>query len=184
MAFNDYVAADGLTYKRKAFAGTGILGGEFVAEFGDVTAHTKIDLVRTTLTAQLPTALSNGRLATESSLVTTAPLRYSAMGTAVSANIKNTQGSLFTIACTNLAAATRYLQLFNLTTTPSGGATPFRSYPVFAGGFFVLESPFWGSIDTGVGLFFSTGISFGFSTTPLVYTAGSASDCIFEASYL
>ncbi len=169
MAVNGYVAHDGVTYYRKINSGDGTIGNPVVLEFADPTAHTKIDLVRTTLLGAL----------------TSTPLRVSAMGTAASGVIKNSPGTLFSIACTNLSANARYIQLFNTTSAPSAGATPFRSYPLYSsGGFTVIDAQLWGAIQSSIGLSFSTGISWGFSTTALTYTAGTATDCIFEASYL
>ncbi|BAY23703.1 hypothetical protein NIES2100_34950 [Calothrix sp. NIES-2100] len=103
---------------------------------------------------------------------------YSAIGTSAGANIKNSAGTLYNITCTNLNGSIRYLQLFDSTSAPSG--TPIRSYPVYgSGGFLVLGQDLLG----GAGVSFTTGITFGFSTTALTYTAGSASDAIINVRY-
>jgi hypothetical protein len=108
---------------------------------------------------------------------------YNTMGTSAGAVIKNSAGNLHVIACTNLNAATRYLQLFNNATGPTG--TPLKSYPVYGnGGFIALDTAYFGISAKGRGLVFSTGISWGISTTPLAYTAATASETIVEARYV
>ena len=93
-------------------------------------------------------------------------------------NVKASAGVLFSVACTNLNASTRYLQIFNSASAPSG--SPLETYPVYGnGGFLVLDAQFFGPS----GLSLSTGISLGFSTTATTYTAGSAGDCIVIARY-
>ncbi|BAY64995.1 hypothetical protein NIES22_50960 [Calothrix brevissima NIES-22] len=103
---------------------------------------------------------------------------YSTLGTSAGANIKNTAGTVYNISCTNVNASTRYFQLFDSTSAPSG--TPIRSYPVYGnGGFLVIGQDFLG----GAGISFNTGITWGFSTTSLTYTAGSATDVITTVRY-
>ena len=105
-------------------------------------------------------------------------LSYSRIGTTVTANIKATAGSLYSLTCTNLNASIRYLLLFDSTGSTAG--TPVRSYPVYGnGGFLEIGLNILGL----VGLNFSTGITFGFSTTATTYTAGSAGDCILGVRY-
>lgn len=134
--------------------------------------------------ARIP-ALVSGRIPAQSVITATSPNDFSAIGSAVSGNIKASSGQIFSLSCTNLNASTRYLQLFNTAAAPTAGATPIRSFPVYGnGGFLVIGSDIFGSIDAGIGLFFSTGVSWGFSTTPLTYTAGAATDCIFAARWL
>ena len=102
---------------------------------------------------------------------------YRQIGT-LPGNAKASAGVLFSLSCTNLNAATRYLQIFNSAGAPSG--TPLESYPVYANaGVLFLDDAFFGP----EGLAFSTGITFGFSTTPLTYTAGVGTDCILIARY-
>lgn len=102
---------------------------------------------------------------------------YRAIGS-LAGNVKSSAGVLWSVACTNLNAATRYLQIFNNASTPSG--TPLETYPVYGNvGFLVLDSLFFGNS----GLSLSTGITLGFSTTATTYTAGSAGDCIVIARY-
>ena len=108
---------------------------------------------------------------------TNATTNYRQIGT-LPGNAKASAGVLFSLSCTNLNAATRYLQIFNSAGAPSG--TPLESYPVYANaGVLFLDDAFFGP----EGLAFSTGITFGFSTTPLTYTAGVGTDCILIARY-
>ena len=102
---------------------------------------------------------------------------YRVLGT-LPGNAKASPGSVLSVSCTNLNAATRYLQIFNSTGAPSG--TPLESYPVYGnGGVLILDSAYFGAS----GLPLSTGITFGFSTTALTYTAGTGTDCILVSRY-
>jgi hypothetical protein len=108
---------------------------------------------------------------------------YNAMGTLNAAVMKTSAGSLHMIAAVNLNASTRYLQLFNTTSAPSG--TPLKSYPVYGnGGYLALDTAYFGISAAGKGLYFSNGITWGMSTTPLTFTAAIASETIVEARYL
>lgn len=104
-------------------------------------------------------------------------LTYTSIGTNVSANIKNSSTRLYSIFCTNLSNATRYLMLFNSTGATS---SPVAVYPVYGnGGLTVLDTNFFSPFRT-----FSTGLTFGFSVQPTVFEAGQASDCILEVRYV
>ena len=94
-------------------------------------------------------------------------------------NIKATAGNVFSFVATNLNIGTRYIQLFDRNTTPTLGAVPLVVYPVFGSNLLIIDTAIWGLAGIG----FSTGISWGFSTTPLTYTAGVNSDVIFEIRY-
>ena len=77
--------------------------------------------------------------------------------------------------------AIRYLQLHDLATTPGGGSTPLESWPVAAsGGLLNLDQVALGSL----GVPFSTGLTWAFSTTALTYTAGTATDAIVTVRYV
>ena len=102
------------------------------------------------------------------------------LGLVVCATAKASSGTLFSFVATNLNPNTRYIQFFNSTTAPTTGNIPFVVYPVFGSNLLIIDTQIWGL----GGLAFSTGISWGFSTTPLTYTAGVASDLIFELRYL
>lgn len=112
---------------------------------------------------------------------TTNPGQYNALGTSAGTFIKASAGSLYGISCVNLNVSTRYLQLFNKTTAPVANDVPIESHAVYGnGGELVLGQDYF-SIN---GLDFATGISWGISTTPLLFTAAMASETIFTARYL
>lgn len=144
----------------------------------------------TTISGKLPTLgqkVMSGSvpvtIASNQNVVITSP-NYSgfvSMGTSTGGNIKSSSGSLFGIVATNANASTRFLQLFNKATGPVTNDVPMLVYPVYGNyGNLMIDGNLWGY--SGVG--FSTGISWGFSTTWLTYTAGVGSECVFEARYL
>jgi len=91
-------------------------------------------------------------------------------------NVRATGGRLWAISCTNLNASTRYVQLFDSNGAPSGA--PLECYPVYGNsGILFLDEAFF----TDEGLIFNQGITIGFSTTALTYTAGVGTDCILVA---
>jgi hypothetical protein len=104
---------------------------------------------------------------------------YSSLGANSSDNIKASAGVIYSFYCTNLNASTRYLWLFN-STGSTAGSPIIAPYPIYATA---------GYLEVGVnllglaGLSFSTGITFGYSTSASTYTAGTASDCFFSARY-
>ena len=97
------------------------------------------------------------------------------MGTSAGANLKSSAGNIYAISCSNANAVVRYFQVFNQTTAPSLGNTPDRSFPVYGSDGLLLLGQ---DIIGGNGIILTTGISWGFSTTRLTYTAATASDCI------
>jgi hypothetical protein len=102
---------------------------------------------------------------------------YESIGANVTGTIKNSSGRIYAVSCTNLNLATRYLQFFD---AANNSGTPKRSYPVYwNGGFLVIGQESFG----GNGLLFNTQIIWGFSTTPLIYTAGTATDCILAVRW-
>ena len=103
------------------------------------------------------------------------------LGAAVAKVVKSSAGRLYMLQCVNLNAAIRYLQLHDLATTPGGGSTPLESWPVAAsGGLLNLDQVALGSL----GVPFSTGLTWAFSTTALTYTAGTATDAIVTVRYV
>lgn len=105
---------------------------------------------------------------------------YISIGANVSGVIKNNSGSILALACTNLNNAIRYIQFFNAIAVPTGGATPFFVYPVYnTSGMVYFDERYFGPD----GRYFNVGITFGFSTTPLTYTAAAAADVILEVRY-
>lgn len=97
---------------------------------------------------------------------------FSDLGANATRNVKATPGSVFSLTCYNANAADRYLQLHNTATTPSGGAAPALVFLVPAGGQIVIGSDYF----TDVGMGFTTGIAFAFSTTRNTYTAATAAE--------
>lgn len=182
-----YIAGDG-SLRYRSSNGVGTSGNPDVFDFADEIAHQKMDAIATitnNIELSLPSALVGDRLKTQSTITATSPNDYNRIGTASLGNIKNTPGQIFSISCTNLNATTRYLLLIDKASNPVNGDTPIRSYPVKADGeLLVLGSNVFGSIEAGIGLFFSNGISWGFSSTPLALTAATATDCIFAARWL
>jgi hypothetical protein len=87
-------------------------------------------------------------------------------------NVKASAGNVFSVGTCNANASTRYIQVHNTATTPSGGATPLLSFPVLASACVQIGA----DVLTWAGVYFSTGIAFAFSTTQSTYTAGSAAD--------
>lgn len=87
---------------------------------------------------------------------------------------------LFNVTCVNLNVNTRYIQFFDKTSIPLSGEVPKLSYPVYG---------LSGASDLGVvqlgdfGLKFATGLAWGFSTTPLVFTPGNAVDNLTYIRY-
>lgn len=102
------------------------------------------------------------------------------LGTSAGSNIKATAGNVFSFVATNLSANTRYIQLFDRATTPTTGTVPLVVYPVFGFNLLIIDTQIWGL----AGLSFASGISWGFSTTPLTYTAATSTDVMFEIRYL
>ena len=106
---------------------------------------------------------------------------FRALGTSVAANIKSTPGEVLAYSCLNLNTAIRYFQLHDLSTAPAGGETPLTSEPVYPNnGLLIIDSSFLGKYGTRL----DTGISFAFSTTPFIYTAGVATDAIIKVRYV
>lgn len=113
-------------------------------------------------------AVSDKPLATN----TYSPSRAVDFGSNVTLNVKSTAGNVIAVMVRNLNAAERFFQLHNTATTPGGGAVPLVSIPVPGNGLIILGSDFFAK----GGVFFSTGIAYGFSTTQGTYTAGTAAD--------
>jgi hypothetical protein len=175
----------------QSFAVTLSTDGAFATAFGAATdAASATDTGNTgfislfkRLFSKLPAALVNNRFAVDSVVRTavTNPLQYAAIGTSAGANIKNTTGSLYSLSCLNSNASTRYVQLFNKNTAPVASDIPLESFAVYGNdGQLVLGQDYF----TLNGIDFSTGISWGISTTRNLYTAATAADTIFTARYL
>jgi hypothetical protein len=167
-----------------------------VSQLGTWNINLPLDAAtETTLNTKIPSNLTvtNGRLlvetsvnstaATEATLLTTSnrlmpttgTTEVNYLGTSVGTTIKASSGHVYNLYCCNLLestdssfseinAATRYLQLFN---SASGFNNLIKSYTVYPNnGVLILGQDFFG----GEGLFFNNGITWGISSTPLVYT--------------
>jgi hypothetical protein len=97
------------------------------------------------------------------------------VGTSAGSQLKPAPGNVYSISATNLSTSTAYIQLFDSTTTLVTGATPIAVFPVYGNaGFLEIGQNLLG----GAGIAFATGIQWGYSTTPLTYTAGTAANII------
>lgn len=86
--------------------------------------------------------------------------------------VKASPGNLRSYFGVNRNAATRYLQLHNLTAAPAGSAVPVFSWPVAAGGNVIVEASFIGEAGDP----FTTGITLAWSTAEGIYTAATAAE--------
>lgn len=101
------------------------------------------------------------------------------LGANVTLNIKAASAHLYSVYAETTNASKRYLQFFNTTTTPAGGAVPVLSFLIPAG-----SSCDYGTSHFGTGgQYFSTGLAYAVSTTPLTYTAATASEQVVKAKY-
>ena len=106
------------------------------------------------------------------SVSTYSPSTFQNLGANATLNVKSSAGNVFSLSCYNANASTRFIQLHNTATTPSGGAVPIFSFLVPSSSQIIIGADFF----TNEGVNFSTGIAFAFSTTINTYTAGSAGD--------
>jgi len=125
--------------------------------------------------------------ATDTALVVTmreglmpAATSVSYMGTSTGANLKASAGNIYAITCTNLNASVRYFQVFDKASAAAPGDTPVRSFPVYGnGGLLIIGQDIIG----GTGIALSTCISWGISTTALIYTAATAAETMATVRY-
>lgn len=104
-------------------------------------------------------------------------------GTVVTLRVKNGAGNLFSLNGHNNNAATRYLQIHNTTTALAGGEVPFiPSFVVPTGSQIILGPTDLAGMQGG--LYCSTGITWGWSTTKNTYTAATAGDHMTGCSYV
>jgi hypothetical protein len=113
---------------------------------------------------------SNGVLAIQLKPLATAtyaPSLYTNFGSSVTANIKNGAGTILSASIYNTQGTACFLQFYNSTSTT---ATVFMEVPVAAtSGFVALGQDFF----TLNGVYCSTGITFGVSTTSGSYTGST-----------
>jgi len=100
------------------------------------------------------------------------PTIFADAGSAAALIVKDTPGSVFAIYTINRNAAERYLQLHNRDVAPVAADAAMLWWPLPAESTLALGLEWF----TRSGLFFSTGIAIGFSTTPNTYTAAAAAD--------
>jgi hypothetical protein len=106
---------------------------------------------------------------------------YISMGTAVSGNLKASAGNVYALDCINVSTGLRFLQLFDSTAAPTAGAVPkIPPFPIPANNGLLLVGQ---DVLGGEGINFTTGISFGISTTALTYTAATATDVAVSIRY-
>lgn len=108
---------------------------------------------------------------------TYAPSVFTNLGAATTANAKATAGNLYSITCTNRNIATRYLQVFNST---GSTATVLYQWAVPGSSTVIIGEDMF----TQEGWFFSTGITWGVSTTAGSYVAATASETDTAGSYI
>lgn len=124
---------------------------------------------------------ANGVIAVVQKLLSTGtycPTVFSSRGAANTANVKPSPGNLYGLTCTITSTATRFLQFFNSTAATTG--SPLLEFAIPAGGTIYVGS----DILTSNGIRFSTGITFGFSTTSNTFTGGTAAEQSTQVFYL
>lgn len=178
-----YLTATG-DLRNRSVDGSGTVADPDVAIVNDILTKATIDSISSKIPTLGQKAISGSvsvTPATGSSILVTPVSYIGQVRLAVSAgdNIKATPGNVFSFVATNLNTNTRYIQLFNKSTSPVLNDVPVVVYPVFGSNLLIIDTAIWGLAGIG----FSTGISWGYSTTPLTYTAGSNSDVIFEIRY-
>lgn len=110
---------------------------------------------------------------------TYAPTLFSNFGTDPDVSIKGSAGNVFGITCHNLNAAARFFQLHNKASAPGAGETPLLTFLVPGSSMIVIGQELFGPN----GVYFSTGIASGFSTTEATYTAGTSTDQFVQVTY-
>ncbi|MFK0735595.1 MAG: hypothetical protein ACFKPT_02545 [Gloeotrichia echinulata GP01] len=97
------------------------------------------------------------------------------LGTSNGANLKSSAGTIYAITASNSNAAVRYFQLFEKASAPTLNDVPVECFPIYANdGLLIIGQDILG----GAGISLATGISWGFSSNRLSYTAATAADCI------
>lgn len=98
----------------------------------------------------------------------------------VTANIKASQGNLYSFQAVNNNAAARYIQFFDTATTPAGSATAKLSFYIPANSQKEITKTMLG--DNGDN--FVNGIAYGFSTAATIYTAATNTDHFITGKFL
>lgn len=97
------------------------------------------------------------------------------LGSSSGANLKASAGVMYAITCSNFNSSIRYFQVFNQTSASALNDIPVRAFPIPPDDGLLLLGQ---DIVGGSGIILSVGISWGFSSTRLTYTAATASDAI------
>lgn len=103
------------------------------------------------------------------------------IGESVSRAVVSGVVGLYSLRVANVSNALRYFQLFDRTTVPTNSTVPtISSDPIDAnGGLLILDPSHFGE----GGLRFTSGIAWGISSTPFVFTAAAATDAIVTLRY-
>lgn len=103
---------------------------------------------------------------------------YADFGSNATLNFKASPGQLMSLNCYNDNAADRFIQVHDKTTAASAGDVPRLSFLVKTKQELSRGRDFFGQN----GLYFSSGVTFAFSTTRNTYTAGAAADQLTQAT--
>lgn len=102
---------------------------------------------------------------------------FVSLGASAGGNLKSTAGRVHAFTVENTVSSTRWIQFFNKNSSPATNDVPIRKYPVFpsgaAGNGFIAI----GQEILGGGIVFTTGVSWGISSTSRTYTAATNTDC-------
>lgn len=101
-----------------------------------------------------------------------APLLFRNIGADATKNVKASAGNVYSLSCYNVGVSFRFLQLFNTATIPGGLAVPLLSFAVPAKSQIIVGTDFFNE----EGIFFDTGIAFGYSNSPNNFAAGTAAE--------
>jgi hypothetical protein len=112
-------------------------------------------------------------------------LASTSFGTSTAISAKATPGNVKSITCSNTNAAVRFMQVHNKASAPASTEVPIFSFSIPAGtatapGIREIGAEFLGD----GGYFLSTGVAFGISTAAATYTAATAADHQFNATYV
>jgi hypothetical protein len=105
---------------------------------------------------------------------------YNDFGTKVADVVKDSGGSLFSLACFNVKDCVKYLQLFDKATLPVTGEVPAECYPIAGSNLLILDNAYFGLL----GRSFETGIAWGLSNSATVYAPAHAVEQITQIKFL
>ena len=96
------------------------------------------------------------------------------LGNSNGATLKVTPGTIYAFTCSNNNSVVRYFQIFDKSTPPTSGDIPIIQFPTGTNDALLIIGQ---DILGGAGITLPTAVSWGFSSTRLVYTPATASDC-------